>query len=47
VISLDETTQSVGQKYFNAKMALQQGITLGLQHFMEAKKAIVIANGEK
>jgi glucosamine-6-phosphate isomerase len=47
VISLDETTQSVGQKYFNAKMALQQGITLGLKHFMEAKKAIVIANGEK
>lgn len=47
VIDLDENTQSVGQKYFNSKMLLPQGITLGLKHFMEAKKAIVIANGEK
>lgn len=47
VINLDETTQSVGQKYFSEKTTLPQGITLGLKHFMEAKKAIVIASGEK
>jgi glucosamine-6-phosphate isomerase len=47
VIDLDENTQSVGQKYFSQKISLPQGITLGLKHFMEAKKAIVIANGEK
>lgn len=47
VIDLDENTQSVGQKYFTKKISLPQGITLGLKHFMEAKKAIVIANGEK
>ena len=47
VIDLDENTQSVGQKYFTQKISLPQGITLGLNHFMQAKKALVIANGEK
>jgi galactosamine-6-phosphate isomerase len=47
VIALDENTQAVGQKYFNAAMALPKGITLGLKHFMQARKAILIANGEK
>ena len=45
VIDLDEKTQTVGQKYFNEDTPLSQGITLGLQHFMEAKKVLVIANG--
>lgn len=47
VIDLDENTQSVGQKYFTEKISLPKGITLGLKHFMQAKKAMVIANGEK
>ena len=47
VIELDETTQAVGQKYFNSKMILPKGITLGLKHFLEARKAILIANGNK
>ncbi|MBL7697550.1 MAG: glucosamine-6-phosphate deaminase [Chitinophagaceae bacterium] len=47
VVDLDETTQSVGQKYFREETKLTQGITLGLQHLMEAKKAILIANGIK
>jgi glucosamine-6-phosphate isomerase len=47
VVELDETTQSVGQKYFREETKLTKGITLGLQHLMESKKAILIANGEK
>lgn len=47
VVDLDETTQTVGQKYFREETKLTQGITLGLQHLMEAKKAILIANGIK
>jgi glucosamine-6-phosphate isomerase len=47
VIELDENTQAVGQKYFSAKMALPKGITLGLKHFSAARKAVLIANGNK
>lgn len=47
VINLDETTITVGQKYFKDAVILKQGITLGLQHLMNSKKAIVIANGNK
>ncbi len=47
VINLDETTQSVGQKYFDRPVALKQGITLGLKHLLESKKALMIANGSK
>ena len=47
VISLDETTLSVGQKYFSSATTLSKGITIGLKHLMEAKEVILIANGEK
>jgi galactosamine-6-phosphate isomerase len=47
VIELDETTLSVGQKYFKEKTVLQKGITLGLQHLMNAKKVFLLANGER
>lgn len=47
VVDLDETTQTVGQKYFREETTLTQGVTLGLQHLMEARKAILIANGSK
>lgn len=47
VVPLDETTQSVGQKYFKQSTALTSGITLGLQHLLESRKVIMIANGEK
>jgi glucosamine-6-phosphate isomerase len=47
VIDLDETTQRVGQKYFREQTTLTHGITLGLQHLMEAQRAVMIANGEK
>jgi galactosamine-6-phosphate isomerase len=47
VIELDELTRSVGQKYFTEPTTLTHGITVGLQHLLEAKKAILIANGSK
>lgn len=47
VVELDETTQTVGQKYFGQHTSLSLGITLGLKHLLEARKAIMIANGTK
>jgi glucosamine-6-phosphate isomerase len=47
VINLDETTLTVGQKYFSTATNISKGITLGLQHLMESQKVILIANGEK
>lgn len=47
VINLDETTVLVGQKYFKTKVVLQKGITLGLAHLMNAKKVLLLANGER
>jgi galactosamine-6-phosphate isomerase len=47
VIDLDDTTLSVGQKYFKTAVSLQKGITLGLKHLQEAKKVLLLANGAK
>jgi galactosamine-6-phosphate isomerase len=47
VIDLDETTVTVGQKYFKSATPLKQGITLGLKHLQDAKKVLLIANGSK
>jgi galactosamine-6-phosphate isomerase len=47
VIDLDDTTLSVGQKYFKTKVSLQKGITLGLKHLQESKKVLLLANGSK
>ena len=47
VIDLDDTTQSVGQKYFKQNTTLKKGITLGLGHLSQSKKVILIANGKK
>ncbi|AMR34536.1 glucosamine-6-phosphate deaminase [Mucilaginibacter sp. PAMC 26640] len=44
---LDPVTVEVGQKYFSKATPLTHGITLGLQHLQEAKKAILIASGAK
>lgn len=46
-IELDETTVTVGQKYFKEEVVLQKGVTLGLQHLMNAKKVFLLANGER
>jgi glucosamine-6-phosphate isomerase len=47
VIDLDDTTLTVGQKYFKSKVTLQKGITLGLRHLKESKKVYLLANGVK
>lgn len=45
VTLLDEKTQSVGQKYFEEPQILKKGITLGLQHLLEARQVILMASG--
>ncbi|MEP7108993.1 MAG: glucosamine-6-phosphate deaminase [Ferruginibacter sp.] len=47
VINLDETTQTVGQKYFPKAATLKQGITLGLRQVLQSRKLIMVANGTK
>lgn len=47
ISDLEEVTATVGQKYFESNTPLTQGITLGLRHFLQAKAAIVIANGAR
>lgn len=47
IARLDETTTSVGQKYFKEAARLHQGITLGLKHLLESKKVLLLANGNK
>lgn len=47
VIELDNTTVTVGQKYFKTAVLLEKGITLGLKHLQESKKVLLIANGAK
>ena len=44
---LDPVTVNVAQKYFQKSTTLSGGITLGLQHFMEAETAVLIVSGEK
>jgi len=47
VVDLDETTKTVGQKYFSEKVELTKGITLGLQYIMESKTVILQLNGDR
>ena len=47
VSKLAEITISTGQKYFTQSTELTQGITIGLKHLLEAKTAVMIANGER
>ena len=47
IVNLDETTKTVGQKYFSDKVNLSSGITLGIKYIMEAKTVILQLNGAK
>ena len=47
VITLDETTRTVGQKYFQQSTSLNQGITLGLQQILQSRQLIMMASGLK
>jgi glucosamine-6-phosphate isomerase len=45
IVQLDHTTQDVGQKYFSNKVSLEKGITIGIKHILESKKAILQVTG--
>ncbi|MDQ6480527.1 glucosamine-6-phosphate deaminase [Dyadobacter sp. LHD-138] len=47
VIELDDTTRTVGQKYFAGKTTLGQGITLGLKHLQESNSVLLMASGDR
>jgi glucosamine-6-phosphate isomerase len=47
IVDLDETTKTVGQKYFSGKVKLSKGITLGVKHIMETKMVILQMNGSR
>ncbi len=47
IVSLTETTRKVAQKYFPQPVELEKGITLGIRHFLEAKRLILIASGKQ
>ena len=47
VVELDDTTKTVGQKYFKQQTEFSKGITLGIKHILEAKTAIILADGLK
>ncbi len=45
VAELDETTRSVGQKYFSQETVISQGYTLGMEHLKAAGQAVLMASG--
>jgi glucosamine-6-phosphate isomerase len=47
VVNLTKTTKRTAQKYFPEKVVLEKGITLGLKHFLEARRLILIASGKQ
>lgn len=47
IVELDNTTKTVGQKYFSKSVKLTRGITLGLRHILEAETAILQLSGSR
>ena len=47
VVDLSENTKEVAKKYFETEKKLEKGITLGIKHFLEAKKEVLIISGSK
>ena len=47
VTDLAPVTKSVAQKYFEDQTTLSQGITLGVRHFREAEKVLLMLSGAK
>lgn len=47
VVALDESTQTVGQKYFTGEVDRSQGITLGISQLLGSKTVIIEASGSK
>lgn len=47
IADIDEMTQQIGQKYFNAEKKLTRGLTLGIETLHEAHHIMLLANGRK
>lgn len=47
IVDLDNTTKTVGQKYFSEKVTLTKGITLGIKHMLESKLVILQLSGKR
>ena len=47
VNNLASSTITSAQKYFGGSVDLKQGITLGIQNILKARKLVLIASGEK
>lgn len=47
IVNLDESTQTVGQKYFTTEVDRSKGITLGIQQLLESEILLIEASGEK
>ena len=47
IVSLDETTKLVGQKYFSGKVVLSKGISLGMKYILESKTVILQILGSR
>lgn len=47
IVALDETTRTVGKKYFNKSFRLDSGITIGIKTLIAAREILLIANGDK
>lgn len=47
VVELDETTKTVGQKYFSGEVKLTAGITLGIKYILESNAVILQMNGSR
>jgi len=46
VAALDDTTKTVGQKYFKEQTAITAGITMGMRNFDQCKRIILMVTGE-
>ncbi|WP_028777959.1 glucosamine-6-phosphate deaminase [Shimazuella kribbensis] len=47
IVDLDPITKQVSSKYFDTKLEVKQGITLGMKHIFEAGNILLIANNVK
>ena len=47
VAMLDNTTRTVGKKYFETEVPITKGITLGMKQVLESRALLMLANGKK
>lgn len=47
IATLDHTTRTVGQKYFDTPVPINKGITIGLKQIIEARSLVMLASGKR